>query len=80
MINLGKKSKHDPPEVIRRAVAFFGEGGLGLAVRERTESSVQFENGGGFVGVTATAVERGSDVTVQSQEWDYQAQQFLERI
>jgi hypothetical protein len=80
MINLGKQSKLDPSLVIRHAVAFFGEGGLGLAVLERTESTVQFEGGGGSVAIAANAKNGGSDVTIQSQEWDFQAQQFVERI
>ena len=80
MINLGKHSKLDPPAVIRKACAYFGPGGLGLAVLEQSETTVQFEGVGGSVGITANAKEGGSDVTIVSQEWDYQAKQFVERI
>ena len=80
MINLGKQSKLEPSAVVRHAVAFFGEGGLGLTVLERTESTVRFEGGGGSVAIAAGAKGAGSDVTIQSQEWEFQAKQFMERI
>ncbi len=80
MINLGAESKRAPSAVIREAVAFFGEGGLGLEVKDRSDSAVEFVGGGGLVMVSAAAKERGSDVSVVSQEWDHQARQFLSRL
>lgn len=80
MINLGARSKLDPVAVIREAVAYFGEGGYGLTVHERTESSVHFDGGGGFVAVSAAAKDDGSEVMVVSQEWEHQAEQFLDRL
>ncbi len=80
MINLGKESKLEPAKVIQKATEFFGPGGLGLRVRRRTESSINFEGGGGYISVTANMRDSGSDVTILSQEWEYQAKQFLEEI
>ena len=80
MINLGAESKRAPAAVIREAVTFFGEGGLGLEIKEQSKDAVQFVGGGGLVLVSATAKERGSEVRVVSQEWDHQAQQFLTRL
>jgi len=80
MINLGKHSKMVLAQVVRRATEFFGPDGLGLRVHIEGESGARFEGGGGFVVVEASATTHGSDVSVQSQEWERQAQQFLEKI
>ena len=80
MINLGKQSKLAPAQVVRRATEFFGPNGVGLSVHSEGDSRARFEGGGGFVVVEATATSHGSDVSVQSQEWERQAQQFLEKI
>lgn len=80
MIRLGIKTRKDPVKVLDQAVEFFGPQGLGLEIRRRTSDSLYFVGGGGHVQVTVTQEDNGADVDIQSQEWDYDAQKFLERI
>ena len=80
MLRLGKLSQDKPEEVLQKARAFFGPNGVGLALEEGTANSLRFTGAGGFVLVTAAPAEGGTDVDLQSQEWDYQIKQFLKEI
>jgi hypothetical protein len=80
MLKISKESKLKPEEAIKRAVAFFGPGGYGLEVKEEGNCCVTFEGGGGGVNVTASTSKKGSSVDIESREWDYQSQKFLESI
>jgi len=80
MINLGKDSKHKPAQVVEKAIAFFGPGGVGMTVHDFNDGSARFEGGGGFVTVAAKPAARGSEVEVQSNEWEHQAKEFLGKI
>jgi len=82
MISLFKESKLVPSKVIDKAVTFFGPGGWGLEVISRAECCARFEGGGGHVEVQATGKEKGkgSDVTVESREWERAAQAFLTKV
>jgi len=82
MLRLGKETKQSPQEVLDKAVAFFGPDGLGLALRQRSEQSVAFQGGGGYVSVTARRTAEGEPTAVdlESREWDYPVRQFLGEI
>ena len=82
MISIEKKSKLGPSRVIDRAVSFFGPQGWGLEVIERAECCARFEGGGGHVFIQVTGGEKGkgSTVTVESQEWEHAAREFLAKI
>ena len=80
MLNISKHSKLSPNVVAEKAAQFFGAGGLGLSANITGESSTHFEGGGGFVDVEIIAAAHGSEVNVQSREWDFQAKQFLEKV
>jgi hypothetical protein len=81
MVRLGKETKQTPQDVLDRAVTFFGPGGLGLTLQQRSDQSVAFEGGGGSIVVTASPTGGGrTEVDIVSREWDHQAQQFLGRI
>jgi hypothetical protein len=82
MISLVKESKLAPSVVIERAVAFFGPGGWGLDVIDRAECCARFEGGGGHVFVQATGREtgKGSEVSVESREWEHAAKEFLHKV
>ena len=82
MISLVKDSKLAPSKVIERAVVFFGPGGWGLEVMERAECCARFEGGGGHVFVQAAEREKGkgSEVTVESREWEHAAKEFLKKL
>ncbi|MFH1646300.1 MAG: hypothetical protein ABID71_01225 [Chloroflexota bacterium] len=80
MLSLATTSKLGPEEVIRRAVAYFGKGGLGLEVKEQTEVSASFQGGGGGVGLTANREGKETSVELLSQEWDVQIKEFIRNI
>jgi hypothetical protein len=80
MLNISKESKLAPEEAVKRAVAFFGPKGYGLDVKDEGDCCATFEGGGGGVHVSADKSKKGSTVSIESREWDYQAQQFLSKL
>lgn len=82
MISLVKESRRVPSKVIEQAVAFFGPGGLGLDVVDHADCCARFEGGGGHVFVEAAGREKGkgSEVRVESREWDQAAKAFLAKL
>lgn len=67
------------PEVLERAIGYFGPGGLGLAVISQTPRAVVFQGGGGFVAVTA---QSGTETTLEleTREWDQAVRKFMDKI
>jgi hypothetical protein len=96
MARYGKESKLSPDKVMEKALEFFGPGGLGLEVKEQGEDCATFEGGGGHVfvqvcekgpalsgveGPVLSGVEGiGSEVDLETREWDYQVKQFMGKI
>jgi hypothetical protein len=80
MVRLGADSKLEPAEVLERAERYFGPGGLGLQVAERRTTRLVLEGGGGGVEVSAEPTATGSNVELESREWDNQARSFLGTI
>jgi hypothetical protein len=80
MLSIETKSKLSPEEVTRRAVSFFGPKGYGLTVKEEAACSIEFEGGGGGVAVVSSAEGKGSKVSLESREWDYQVKEFINKI
>ncbi len=80
MARYGKDSRLNPDRVLGEAAKFFGPGGLGLEPGEAGEGCAYYEGGGGHVLISACAKERGSEVELETREWDYQVQEFLKRI
>ncbi len=80
MARYGVDSKLSPEEVIEKAKAYFGEGGLGLEVTERNPCCVYFAGGGGHVTVTATEGEEKTQVDVETREWDYHVKRFIGEV
>jgi hypothetical protein len=79
MARYGVYTKLDPEEVIRRAVDFFGEGGLGLTVTEQGSCCATFEGGGGHVSVTVNVGDK-TEVELVTREWDYDVKRFMRDI
>ena len=77
MKRIAKDSRRDSEAVMAAATSFFGPGGLGLRISERSEGCVTFEGGGGFVRVSSEPRDRGSTVEVEAAEWEQPATQFL---
>ena len=88
MARYGKESKLSPAKVMEKALEFFGPGGLGLEVKEQGEDCATFEGGGGHVFVQVCekgpalsgAKGKGSEVDLETREWDYQVKQFMGKI
>jgi len=79
MARYGVYTKLDPEEVIRKAVGFFGEGGVGLEVTEQALCCATFEGGGGHVAIAVNAGEK-TEVEIETREWDYDVQRFMREI
>ena len=83
MLRLQKESQLLAPEVIERAVAFFGPEGWGMAPVEQTREGVHFIGGAGGH-VTVEAVEKGDGggtlVRAESDQWDDPMRTFLEAL
>jgi hypothetical protein len=72
----GTETKLSTSEVLDKAEAYFGEGGLGLEVTSRDKCCISLVGGGGQVTVTVTEGKKTS-VDVETQEWDYQVKRFV---
>jgi hypothetical protein len=77
MLSVTKNSKLKPGDVIERAVNFFGPTGLGLKIVEQDKCNAVFEGGGGGVSVTAATIKKGSNIDVETREWESQVKDFL---
>jgi hypothetical protein len=80
MARYGVQTKLSPEEVIEKAVAYFGEGGVGLEVTEQGDCCAAFVGGGGHVRITATAAEPKTEIELVTREWDYDVKQFMRKI
>jgi hypothetical protein len=96
MAHYGKESKLSPAKVLEKAHEFFGPDGLGLEVKDQGEDCATFEGGGGHVFVqvcekgpalspsislrTSGVEGSGSEVELETREWDYQVKEFMGKI
>ena len=81
MARYGKESKLSSAKVMEKAFEFFGPAGLGLEVKEQQgEDCATFEGGGGHVFVQVCEKGPGSEVELETREWDYQVKQFMGKI
>jgi hypothetical protein len=79
---MGKESKLAPPEVVDKAVEFFGPSGAGLNLVDQDACCARFEGSGGYVFVQTADIDdhEGSNVTVEGREWKYQIRRFMGEI
>jgi len=80
MARYSVETKLDPEEAIRKAMAYFSEGGLGLKLIEQDSCCAYFEGGGGHVYVTAVTGDKGTVVDLETREWDYHVRRFMQRV
>jgi hypothetical protein len=80
MLRMETTTKLTPEEAIKQAVKFFGPQGYGLEIKDQSPTCAYFEGAGGHVEVTSCTDEKGTSVELVSQEWDYQAREFLRKI
>ncbi len=69
-----------PAEVLDRAVKFFGEGGLGLKLEQRSPETLYMTGGGGSVAISVA--KRGNKTAVEfvEREWQTQMKEFVEGL
>jgi hypothetical protein len=77
----GTETRLTPEEVLDRARAFFGPGGeVGLPETAAEQGTVTFAAEIGGVSVSATSMDRRTDVTILSREFDYWAERFIREL
>jgi hypothetical protein len=74
------KTEKSPEEVVEQAKGYFGEGGLGLSVTADDPCCLTFEGGGGYVSVTASEEDEGTEVGLETREWDYHVKRFMDLV
>jgi hypothetical protein len=80
MARYSVETKLEPEEAIRKAVAYFGEGGLGLEAIEENPCCIRFEGGGGHVSATAYKEGKKTTLELETREWDNQVKQFMKEL
>ena len=84
MVRYGIESKLNPTEAIDAAVAYFGADGIGLEIQDKGENCVTFVGSGGYVSVVACEPEdessSGSELELETREWDYDVKRFMGKI
>jgi hypothetical protein len=80
MARYGKESKLSPAKVTEKALQFFGPDGVGLEVKEQSENCALFEGSGGHVFFRACETDGGTEIELETREWDYQVKQFMVKI
>jgi hypothetical protein len=80
MLKLEIRTRKSPEQVIQKLKGFFGEGGLGLDLKEDTPSCLTFEGGGGHVSASVCEERGETRVDLVTQEWDFQVKEFSSRL
>jgi hypothetical protein len=80
MLKLEVKTKLSPEEVLDRVKRSFGEGGLGLHLKDENPQCLTFEGGGGYVNATVCEEEGETKVDLVTQEWDYHVKEFASKL
>ena len=80
MLNLEVKTKSTPEKVVEELKNYFGEGGLGLKLRDDTSQCLNFEGTGGYVTATLCSEDDLTRVELVTQEWEYHVKQFAAKI
>jgi len=73
------ETKLSPEKVIEKALAYFGEHGLGLEITGRCDHCVSFTGGGGHVDII-TCSDKKTEVELETREWDYQVRDFMRNL
>jgi hypothetical protein len=79
MLRLTVTSKHPPAEIMRRARAFFGAGGVGLEPSDGA-TGISFTGAGGFVTVVLADEDGKTLVDLSTREFDHQVRRFARAI
>lgn len=80
MLHIAKESNQSSEKVLQTAITYFGPKGLGLVLDEQSQDALRFTGGGGHVLVQVAPLESGSEIDIQTQEFEYQAEKFLQEV
>jgi hypothetical protein len=68
-----------PQEALERAIVYFGRGGQGLEITGKSDLSLVFHGGGGYVAITAQAGDK-TTLDLETREWDRAVRHFMEAV
>lgn len=82
LLRIGKETREKPQEILNKAIAFFGENGVGLKLVQQSLNTVQFTGGGGHVQVMVSPAAEGhkTEIDIQTRDWEYDVKRFLQEI
>jgi hypothetical protein len=80
MLKLDVDTRLTQEEVLARTKRHFGEGGLGLELKDESPQCLSFEGGGGYVNATVCEEEGRTRVELVTQEWDYHVREFASKL
>ena len=80
MLHISKESNQSSGKVLQAAITFFGPRGVGLDLQSQSTGSLQFVGGGGNVLIQVAPTDFGSEVDIQTQEFEYQVEQFMQEV
>ncbi len=75
MIRISKRTQKKPEEILKEAVEYFTKK-AGLKLTDLSACCAYFEGGGGHVRVSVVT-DNGTNIEIESVEWEYQAKEFL---
>ena len=76
MLSLEVKTKKKPGKVSEKMKVYFGEGGLGLELKNDTPQCLNFEGAGGYVTATMCVENDLTRVDLETREWEYHVKKF----
>ncbi|MFP4170115.1 MAG: hypothetical protein ACLFUV_03730 [Methanomassiliicoccales archaeon] len=74
----GVSTKLPAEKVIEKAIDFFGN--LGLELTQRSDDGLCLEGGGGHVTLSLCPDGTGTEVEIETREWDRKVKEFIQRI
>ena len=80
MINLEVKTKATPEKIVEELKRYFGEGGLGLELKDDAAQCLNFVGSGGYVTATLCPEDALTRVELVTQEWEYHVKEFAKRL
>jgi hypothetical protein len=80
MLRLEVKTKKKPDNISEKMKRYFGEGGLGLELKNDTPQCLNFEGAGGYVTATMCAENNLTRVDLETREWEYHVKKFAGEI
>ena len=78
-LRLSTNTKLSPAQAMEQAVRYFAEE-LGLTVASQSAIAARFEGGGGHIQISAVATPQGTELELETMEWEIQVRQFASHL